>query len=511
MIRKIILENFMAHSRTELELEPGLTVLVGPNNSGKSAVVSALATLATNEGGGWMVRHDTRDCRVTVVITPDPADPLDAERHELIWQRKAGTDSYQIDGKSFSRLKRSTPDELGPLLRLDPVVIDKDVYQVHFSLQKQPIFLIDESPARAAAFFAAASDTSLLLEMQKRFRDRKRDTERRFQELEKREQQLEEQLAPLAPLPELATRLHDLEERQKQVAAGAARAERLRDLLARLKAGQRDRTRHRARLEVLKRCQPPPTLHNVVPARTLARRWREERTQAQRTRRRHEVLVALKPPPTLKPVVRLEQLHQQLRTVVTQRERLARRGQVLAALKSPPSLKPVVRLEQLHQQLRTVVIQRERLARRGQVLAALRSPPRLHDPVRLATLADELRRHQSQQRELAQARALLRKELVKLGSRWSAVATASWLERLRPPRPQDPALLPVVLEELERQAESARPIDPFLAVFIWGQLLIHFHDEVKGRPIGADLPDKLREALAACAVLLEKLDPGAHP
>lgn len=45
MIRRIELINFMSHRRTLIEPAAGLTVLVGPNNCGKSAVVSALQIL----------------------------------------------------------------------------------------------------------------------------------------------------------------------------------------------------------------------------------------------------------------------------------------------------------------------------------------------------------------------------------------------------------------------------------------------------------------------------------
>ena len=38
MIHKIVLSNFMAHAKTELQLADGITVLVGPNNIGKSTV-----------------------------------------------------------------------------------------------------------------------------------------------------------------------------------------------------------------------------------------------------------------------------------------------------------------------------------------------------------------------------------------------------------------------------------------------------------------------------------------
>jgi len=42
MIRRIILENYMAHVRTVIEPADGLTVLAGPNNCGKTAVVETL-------------------------------------------------------------------------------------------------------------------------------------------------------------------------------------------------------------------------------------------------------------------------------------------------------------------------------------------------------------------------------------------------------------------------------------------------------------------------------------
>ena len=48
MITRIELTNFMSHAHTVIEPAPGLTVLVGPNNCGKSAVVAALQIICQN-------------------------------------------------------------------------------------------------------------------------------------------------------------------------------------------------------------------------------------------------------------------------------------------------------------------------------------------------------------------------------------------------------------------------------------------------------------------------------
>ncbi|MBM4287752.1 MAG: hypothetical protein FJ135_06335 [Deltaproteobacteria bacterium] len=45
MIRKIRIQNFMAHRASEIELSPGVTVITGPNNIGKSEIVEAIRHL----------------------------------------------------------------------------------------------------------------------------------------------------------------------------------------------------------------------------------------------------------------------------------------------------------------------------------------------------------------------------------------------------------------------------------------------------------------------------------
>ena len=61
MIRKIVLFNFMAHANTELRLADGLTVLVGPNNIGKSTVEVALKTLARNTNSNFVMQHEQKE------------------------------------------------------------------------------------------------------------------------------------------------------------------------------------------------------------------------------------------------------------------------------------------------------------------------------------------------------------------------------------------------------------------------------------------------------------------
>src|ERR1700733_14720606 len=137
MIRRIALQNYMSHTKTVIEPASGLTVLVGPNNCGKSAVVSALQTLCNNESGDYMVRHREKDARAAVEtrVTIETDDG-----HTFVWRRKGSTVSYEIDGRTINRLKGGVPDDLHSLLRLPNVEPGENSvpFDIHFGTQKSP-------------------------------------------------------------------------------------------------------------------------------------------------------------------------------------------------------------------------------------------------------------------------------------------------------------------------------------------------------------------------------------
>lgn len=68
MIKRITIDDTMAHQHTVLELGPGLTVLAGPNNVGKSAVVEAIRSVAQNPAPEHVVRHGARQALVRVEL-----------------------------------------------------------------------------------------------------------------------------------------------------------------------------------------------------------------------------------------------------------------------------------------------------------------------------------------------------------------------------------------------------------------------------------------------------------
>lgn len=217
MIRRILLENFMAHEHTVIDLAPGVTVLTGPNNTGKSAVVEALRCLATNPSRNpnpkLFIRHGAKKARVEVEL---------ADGHRIAWVRKPATSLYYIyppefregdpEPDPFSKLRGEVPEEVQALLKLPLVSLEGEdgtgkAVDVHLGNQREPIFLLDQPGSTLAGFFAASTEGAHLLAMQKLLTQKVRDAKRDKDRARARRAEAEARLDTLAGLPGLQWRV----------------------------------------------------------------------------------------------------------------------------------------------------------------------------------------------------------------------------------------------------------------------------------------------------------------
>jgi DNA repair ATPase RecN len=196
MLKKIKLKNFMSHRDSELELSKGVNVLIGPNNSGKSAVVSALQLLAEIplREGPYMIRHGESESQV--IVETDSGD-------EIIWGRKHASSYLIINGKKHTRLSNNQEhflNELHQVLKLPRVKNKEEAFDIHFALQKEPIFLLDEPPSRAATFFSISSDAGRLVEVRELFKTKVNRAKEKRSALLRRKSTLLQELNQLEPL-----------------------------------------------------------------------------------------------------------------------------------------------------------------------------------------------------------------------------------------------------------------------------------------------------------------------
>jgi exonuclease SbcC len=311
MITRITLRNFMSHAHTVIEPAPGLTVLVGPNNCGKSAVVSALETLCNNSRGDYMVRHDEREVNVTIETE---------DGHTFVWERKGGKVSYTVDGVKTHRVM---PDDLHNLLRLPKVEAGEngDPFDIHFGSQKSPIFLLNEPESRAALFFASSSDAEVLLKMQKRHRSKVTDQKNAERRLNTEIAKLDLRLNVLEPLPSLVGALEKADGQFEKVRELESRILAIREEIGTLDRHTLLHDQSSRRYGCLVPLAPLPEMANAVSLELHILALLDAEHEKHSDENCWVILTPLASPPVLEDTVALST---GIRTLVTEGETLSR-------------------------------------------------------------------------------------------------------------------------------------------------------------------------------------------
>lgn len=384
MIRRIELVNFMSHARTVIEPADGLTVLVGPNNCGKSAVVAALQILCHNETSTYVMRHGERECSVTVETT---------EGKIVQWRRRKSP-AYFVDGTELSRLERSeVPEEVVRALRLGMVSSDgAREFDVHFGEQKSPVFLLDQSGSHAAQFFASSSDAASLVEMQKLHQQRMSDARKERIRLDAEAERLARDLAVLADADPIGVSIHEAEAQHAALEQISAHVVQLTDDLRFLHNASSRLEQCDADAAALTLVEPPPILEPTEPLSRLVGQLTQ--TDAERVRQAAlaDALVQVLPAPALVDELPLSRLIGDLSVATHTNDWLGAECDMVQPLMLPPHLADAGSLEAL---TREMAITNHRVAGMQQgttVLGSLAAPPELMSEAEIARDLDLLRR-----------------------------------------------------------------------------------------------------------------------
>lgn len=147
IIKKIKLRNFQSHNDTEILLSEGLTVILGPTDNGKSAIIRALKWVLYNEPrGSDFITAGCKTCRVSLemgdgtIITRE----RDGSRNRYVLQKG---DCEQV----FEGFGSNVPAEIINAHGIPKIQIDTDKSTiVNLAEQLEPPFLLSESGGNRA-------------------------------------------------------------------------------------------------------------------------------------------------------------------------------------------------------------------------------------------------------------------------------------------------------------------------------------------------------------------------
>lgn len=122
-IKRVILENFQSHKYSIVDFNEGLNVIVGPSDSGKSAIIRGIKWALYNEpSGDYFIREGSTECSVTLEFN----DNVILKRY-----RSKYKNTYILtdrDGKEikFEGFGSSVPQEIIETVGIKKINLDSD-------------------------------------------------------------------------------------------------------------------------------------------------------------------------------------------------------------------------------------------------------------------------------------------------------------------------------------------------------------------------------------------------
>ena len=199
MLQSLTIKNFQNHKKSVLNFSPGLNVIYGDNDQGKSAVLRALNWVIANKPSGFAFQNKQAVKAFTEVslITDD----------QSITRRRGEKENCYLVGKDkFTALRSDVPNEVSSLLNLSSFA-----YQSQFDSH----FLFNDSPGEVAKKINQIVGLTEIDDVLSRARGLKDTTNREIGFLTKKKDKLKLTISPLKGIEELEERVELLIKREK--------------------------------------------------------------------------------------------------------------------------------------------------------------------------------------------------------------------------------------------------------------------------------------------------------
>jgi energy-coupling factor transporter ATP-binding protein EcfA2 len=266
-IRYIRMVNTRRHRDTLIPLYPGVTVLAGPNNAGKSVVAAAMTAISAGESKDSLIRHKADKCVVTVGLENDLRLVYTRVRQgspKVVCALYQGEDPTPLHEEALSR--GGVPDWVTKYLGVQRV----NELDIQLSSQKSPIFLLDErSPSTRASILAIGKEAShlhALMAAYQRMVKNDRDTALRG---EREIAALRLRIAALATLPDVRARYSAVSALQEELTQASSALDKLTELVRALSTAQELAAGHEARRKLMASLPSPPQIEDVRPLSAL--------------------------------------------------------------------------------------------------------------------------------------------------------------------------------------------------------------------------------------------------
>lgn len=227
-ISEIHLNDFQSHADTKLRLSPGLNVIVGPSDSGKSAILRALWWLLYNKPkGADFVRIGSTKASVKAVFSSGSYVKRDRTKSS------SGSYAYRVPGSDEVKLKgigSTLPPEVVSIHKMPLLSVAGDDVSVNIARQFDPPFMLGSGPSFTISMLDIMTRNDIVFEA---IRLMKAELQANKAVLPQYQDLLDKQdkaIDSLKQLLSLSDRIERVENELAELLDGCRRLERMRDL-----------------------------------------------------------------------------------------------------------------------------------------------------------------------------------------------------------------------------------------------------------------------------------------
>ena len=231
-IEKVILENFQSHKYSVLEFDDQLNVILGPSDSGKTAILRGIRWALYNEpSGDYFIREGEQECSVTIVFN----DGTKIKRYRS--KSKNAYFLYDSDNNEtkFEGFGTSVPYEITEKIGIKKILLDSDLSKaINLSDQLEGAFLLSEKTSTRASSIGRLVGVNIIDDaLREALRD-SRNLSNAKKNIEDSINKLEDELLEYDYLEELNNNLNHIDDIRKQIKEKSISIDRYKALLTKL-------------------------------------------------------------------------------------------------------------------------------------------------------------------------------------------------------------------------------------------------------------------------------------
>lgn len=148
-IRRVTLENFQSHKYSVIDFDEQLNVIVGPSDSGKSAIIRGIKWVLYNEpSGDYFIKEGSTECSVTLEFN----DNVKLQRYRSKYKNAYILTNRDGEETKFEGFGSNIPEEIIAAIGIKKINLDSDESSsINIGEQLEGAFLLSEKGGTRAS------------------------------------------------------------------------------------------------------------------------------------------------------------------------------------------------------------------------------------------------------------------------------------------------------------------------------------------------------------------------